>query len=136
MKPKFRSGTKKAIEELAEELNLPFDEWMQDWPFEVVNPSDIDKYINHYKLLNDDDKKIVLLDGIIQSVEEQSNEELFQKYLKTVRQILEKDYDIYEYQIYYWACLENNKNEIDDCWKVTPMMRDLINTKKNKKQKI
>ena len=61
---------------------------------------------------------------------EQSNEELFQKYLKTVRQILEKDYDIYEYQIYYWACLENNKNEIDDCWKVTPMMRDLINAKK------
>lgn len=130
MKPKFRSGTKKAIEELAEELNLPFDEWMQDWPFEVVNPSDIDKYINHYKLLNDDDKKIVLLDGIIQSVEEQSNEELFQKNLKIVRQILEKDYDIYEYQIYYWACLENDKNEIDDCWKVTPMMRDLINAKK------
>ena len=130
MKPKFRSGTKKAIEELAEELNLPFDEWMQDWPFEVVNPSDIDKYINHYKLLNDDDKKFVLLDGIIQSVEEQSNEELFQKNLKIVRQILEKDYDIYEYQIYYWACLENNKNEIDDCWKVTPMMRDLINAKK------
>ncbi len=135
MKPKFRSGTKKAIEELAEELNLPFDEWMQDWPFEVVNPSDIDKYINHYKLLNDDNKKIVLLDGIIQSVEEQSNEELFQKYLKTVRQILEKDYDIYEYQIYYWACLENNKNEIDDCWKVTPMIRDLINTKKIKNKK-
>lgn len=130
MKPKFRSGTTKAIKELAEELNLPFDEWMQDWPFEVVNPSDIDKYINHYKLLNDDDKKFVLLDGIIQSVEEQSNEELFQKYLKIVRQILEKDYDIYEYQIYYWACLENDKNEIDDCWKVTPMMRDLINAKK------
>ena len=130
MKPKFRSGTTKAIKELAEELNLPFDEWMQDWPFEVVNPSDIDKYINHYKLLNDDDKKIVLLDGIIQSVEEQSNEELFQKNLKIVRQILEKDYDIYEYQIYYWACLENDKNEIDDCWKVTPMMRDLINAKK------
>ena len=130
MKPKFRSGTTKAIKELAEELNLPFDEWMQDWPFEVVNPSDIDKYINHYKLLNDYDKKFVLLDGIIQSVEEQSNEELFQKYLKIVRQILEKDYDIYEYQIYYWACLENNKNEIDDCWKVTPMMRDLINAKK------
>ncbi len=130
MKPKFRSGTTKAIKELAEELNLPFDEWMQDWPFEVVNPSDIDKYINHYKLLNDYDKKFVLLDGIIQSVEEQSNEELFQKYLKIVRQILEKDYDIYEYQIYYWACLENDKNEIDDCWKVTPMMRDLINAKK------
>ena len=130
MKPKFRNGTTKAIKELAEELNLPFDEWMQDWPFEVVNPSDIDKYINHYKLLNDYDKKFVLLDGIIQSVEEQSNEELFQKYLKIVRQILEKDYDIYEYQIYYWACLENDKNEIDDCWKVTPMMRDLINAKK------
>ncbi len=135
MKPKFRSGTKKAIEELAEELNLPFDEWMQDWPFEVVNPSDIDKYINHYKLLNDDNKKIVLLDGIIQSVEEQSNEELFQKYLKTVRQILEKDYDIYEYQIYYWACLENNKNEIDDCWKVTTMIRDLNKKKKIKNKK-
>lgn len=133
MKPKFRSGTTKAIEELAEELNLPFDDLMQDWPFEVVDPSNIEKYLNHYKLLNDDDKKFVLLDGIIQSVENQSNEELFQRYLKIVRQILEKDYDIYEYQIYYWACLENDKNEIDDCWKVTPMMRDLINAKQKNK---
>ena len=79
-KPIHGCGTRKAIKELAEELNLPFDEWMQDWPIEVVDPSDIEKYINHYKLLNDDDKKNVLLDGIIQSIEDQPNEELFHKY--------------------------------------------------------
>ena len=46
MEPTFRCGTRKAIDELAEELNLPNEKWMQDWPYEVVNASDIEKYID------------------------------------------------------------------------------------------
>jgi hypothetical protein len=40
MEPTFRCGTRKAIDELAEELNLPNEKWMQDWPIEVMVPSD------------------------------------------------------------------------------------------------
>jgi hypothetical protein len=58
LEPKPRYGTKKAIDELSKELNLHNEEWMQDWPFEVVNPNDIEKYISHYKLIIDKDKKL------------------------------------------------------------------------------
>ncbi|MGB4775056.1 MAG: hypothetical protein WBP45_07790 [Daejeonella sp.] len=40
--PKFKCGTKKAIKELASELNLPYDEYSQDWSYEIVKPEDIE----------------------------------------------------------------------------------------------
>lgn len=123
MKPAFRCGTKKAIDELAEELSLPNDEWMQDWPYEVVIPSDIEKYISHYNGLTDDDKKFVLTEGIIQSIEDQASDELFNQYWNIVRPILNAGFKIHEYTIYYWSCFDNEN--IEDCWNITQPMRQL-----------
>ncbi len=95
MEPTFRCGTRKAIDELAEELNLPNEEWMQDWPIEVLIPADIEKYIEHYKKLADDDKKFVLMEGILDATEIQSSEELHIKYWNRVRKILEQDFAIH-----------------------------------------
>ena len=61
MEPTFRCGTRKAVDELSEELKLPNNLAMQDWSYEVANPNDIDKYISHYYLTTDDDKKFVLI---------------------------------------------------------------------------
>lgn len=102
MKPIPRYGTKQAIDELAEELNLPNEKWMQDWPLEVIEPSDIEIYIGHYEKLTDGDKKFVLMEGIIVALELQQTEEVFLKYWNKVKPILEKDFDIHEYTI-YWA---------------------------------
>jgi hypothetical protein len=41
--PKFRVGTKEAMEGLARELNLPIENSMQDWPYEIADPMDIEK---------------------------------------------------------------------------------------------
>lgn len=123
MEPTFRCGTRKAINELAEELNLPNEKWMQDWPYEVVIASDIEKYIDHYETLVDDDKKFVLMEGIIQATEDQTTEELFLKYWERVKLILERDFNIHEFTIYYWACFDIEN--IEDCWKITPLMRQL-----------
>ena len=119
MEPTFRCGTNKAIDELAEELNLPNEKWMQDWPIEVMIPTDIDRYIEHYEKLKDEDKKFVLMEGILDVTEY----ELFVKNWNKVRQFLEKDFTLHEYTIYYWACFESEN--IEDCWKITPLMRQL-----------
>ena len=50
---------------------------MQEWPIEVTNPSDIDRYIDHYTTLTDDDKKFVLMEEIIDAAENQPTETLF-----------------------------------------------------------
>lgn len=123
MEPTSRYGTRKAIDELAEELNLPFEEWMQDWPYEIASPSDIEKYIAHYEKLTDEDKKFVLMEAIIQATEEQASDELFSKYWDKVKPILEEDFAIHEYTIHYWSCFDNEN--LDECWKISSLMRKL-----------
>jgi hypothetical protein len=127
MEPDFRCGTRKAIDELAVELNLPNENWMQDWPIEVVVPSDIQIYIDHYDKLTDDDKKFVLMEGILDAIEYQPTEELFLKYFNRVRQILDKDFAIHEYTIHSYACLDTET--IEDCYKLTPGMREIWTNK-------
>jgi hypothetical protein len=119
--PSFRCGTRKAIDELAKELNLPHSEWMQDWPLGVIVSVDIDKYIDHYQNLLDEDKKFILMEGIIQATEEQPTEELFAKYWNIIKPILEKNFHIHEYTIHDWACFDSEN--LDDCWKIAPLIR-------------
>lgn len=123
MEPVFRCATRKAIDELAQELNLPHEDWMQDWPYEVVVHSDIVKYIEHYKTLIDEDKKFVLMEAIIQAIEDQATEELFIKYWNETKPILEEDFTIHEYTIHYWSCFDIE--ELEDCWLITPFMRKI-----------
>ena len=123
MKPTFRCATKKAINELAEELNLPNVSNMQDWSYEVSNPNAIDNYISHYYLTTDDDKKFVLMELIIQATEDQNTEELFLQYWNRIKLILETDFKLHEYTIYYWSDFDNES--LHDCWKITPLIRQL-----------
>ena len=130
MEPLPRYRTRKAIDELAVELNLPNESWMQDWPYEVVVHSDIDRFFAHYKRLLDEDKKFLLMQAIIQAIEEQPTETLFIKLWDKAKTILEKEFTLHEYTIYYWACLDTE--DIEDCWRITPVMRELWNEVKCK----
>lgn len=123
MEPTFRSGTRKAISELAEELSLRYDLTMQDWSYEVANPNDIDKYIYHYVLTTDDDKKFVLMEMLIQATENQIEKDSFYRYWDIVKNILHKDFTIHEYTVYYWSCFD--KQNLNDCWTITENMREL-----------
>src|SRR3990170_5873376 len=104
--PKYRVGTKEAMEELASELNLPIESWMQDWPYEIADPMDIERYISHYKKLIDDDKKFVLMEIMLQATNDQSQEAFFLKYWEEIQPLLQKDFKIHEYTIFYWSCFE------------------------------
>ena len=123
MEPASRYRTRKAIDELALELNLPNEIWMQDWPIEVIVPADIQIYIDHYEKLSGDDKKFVLMEGILDATEYQPSEELFLKYWNSVRQFLDKDFAIHEYTIHTYACLDTEI--IEDFYKLTPGMREI-----------
>lgn len=121
--PKPRYGTLKAIEELSRELNLRHEQWMQDWPVEVVNPDDIEKYIAHYSLTVDADKKFLLMEAIIQATTEQRVKTDFEKYWNIVKPLLIANFSLHEYSIFYWSCFE--MDDLMDCWQITPNMRQL-----------
>ena len=121
--PEFRCGTKVAMESLARELNLPYYDRMQDWPYEVAESMGIEKYLNHYDGLTDEDQKFVLMEMIIQATTDQPTAKLFHKYWVETKKRLIKDFDIHQYTVYYWSCFDNER--LEDCWTITPNMRQL-----------
>ncbi|MCU0415126.1 MAG: hypothetical protein MUE91_12130 [Ignavibacteriaceae bacterium] len=127
MKPTFRCATRKAIDELAVELNLPNDPTMQDWSYEVSNPNDIDKYISHYNLTTNDDNKFVLMEMILQAIVYQSEEQQLLICWEKVKPILTDDFKIHEYTVHYWKDLAHNNFE--NCKTLSPLLRQLWKTK-------
>ena len=65
---------------------------------------------------------------IIQSLTEQKNEKLMNEKWNQIESILNHDFELHEYTIYYWCCWEND--DIKDCWEVTPLMREFWINKK------
>ena len=123
IEPKFRCGTKKAKYELADELNLPIDSSTQDWSYTAGNPNDIKKYISHYNLTPDEDKKFVIMEIIIQATEDQREKANFQKYWDKIKTLLETDFSTHEYTIFYWSCFD--EQNIENCWRISENMREL-----------
>ncbi len=121
--PKSRYGTRKAIEELSIELNLRHEDWMQDWPYEVVREEDIERFIQHYYITTDEDKKFVLMEAIIQANSYQRSVEEREKYWVIVKSLLQHDFKLHEYTIFYWCCFETEN--IEDCFAITPYIRAL-----------
>ena len=78
--PKFRFGTNKAIKELVAEYNYPYSDWMQDWPYEIVDSKEIENYFKHYDEQKDDDKKFSLMQMLIQALTDIENKSEFNKY--------------------------------------------------------
>ncbi|MBS1522699.1 MAG: hypothetical protein JST50_17000 [Bacteroidetes bacterium] len=122
--PEPRFAMPQAIKKLAKELGLPYSPIMQDWSYEVSNPNDIEKYINHYNSLTDDDEKFVLIEIIIDSNNDLEDHAQLEFYWNKVRQLLIKDFAIHEYTIFYWAGI--TKREDLDEWPIVPCMQTLL----------
>lgn len=123
MEPAFRCATRKAIDKVAKDLDLRNEDWMQDWPIEVIVFSDIEKYLSYYETLTDEDEKFVLMEGIIDATEYQQTEDLFITYCNKVNRLLRKDFNIHEYTIHYWSYFESAN--LEDWWRITPLMRQI-----------
>jgi len=120
--PKFRCGTSKAINELVAQYNYPYSDWMQDWPYEIADPKQIDVYFQHYKEQTDNEKKFCLMEMLIQALDDIDNESEFSKKWTLLRKIIINDFEIHEYTIFYWSCFGLN---LDDCWRISSYMQEL-----------
>ena len=123
--PEPRYGTRETVDDLSSKLNLRFEEWMQDWPYEVANADDIDDYINYYRLTADDDRKFLLMQAIVQATTDQREQTDFQKYWSIIEPLLRQDFKLHEYTVFYWSCFDTE--DLDDCWIIASNMRQLWN---------
>ena len=124
--PKFRCGGN--WQELADLFGYEIGQHDQDWTYTIIESERIDEYIQAYdSKITNGDTKFSLMEMIIQSLTEQRDEKLMNEKWKQVEPILSKDFDLHKYTIYYWCCWEC---DINDCWKVTALMREYWNNKK------
>ncbi len=128
--PKFRCGTEKAIKELVAKYDYPYAEWMQDWPYEIAEPSEIENYFKHYDEQKDEDKKFSLMEMLIQALTNIEDQREFDKNWKLLIPRIVKDFELHEYTVFYWSCF---REKLKDGWKVTPYMRELWTQMKNEK---
>lgn len=131
--PLFRSSTKKALDELATELNLrekiPHWDSMAGLSYTPGNPEDIQEYLTYYAQLKEDDKKFTLMEMILDSMAHQPNEREFMNYWRKVKPILIKDYVIHEFTIQYWKDMTVQNFERSDI--MSPLIRDVISVLKS-----
>jgi sulfur relay (sulfurtransferase) DsrC/TusE family protein len=125
--PEFRCGGN--WQELADLFDYEIDKHDQDWTYTIVESDRIEEYIQAYDTkVTNEDTKFSLMEMIIQSLTEQEDKKLMEEKWKLVKPILNKDFDLHEYTIYYWCCWDNDN--IDDCWEVTPLIREFWIKKK------
>jgi hypothetical protein len=123
LEPSHRYSTRASIDCLTAALGLTGDYGMQDWSYEIAEPEDIQKYLDHYESITNEDDKFVLMEMIIQATEYQRNDQDFAKYCSIIKDLLIKDFAIHQYTIYYWAAMD--QADLSDSWKIAPLMREI-----------
>lgn len=132
--PKSRFSTVDAMKAIAKLLNITYDSSMQDWTYVVADDEKIEEYLALYATLKDDDLKFTLMEIIIQATNNQLNGFVFWQYREKLKKLLLEDFELHEYTIFYWAEFDNPN--LDDCWAITPYMRELFHkVKREQKEK-
>ncbi|MCU6798118.1 hypothetical protein OB236_38930 [Paenibacillus sp. WQ 127069] len=121
--------TRSTIENLIVKLNLPaLDPYSQDWDLEMADSSRVAEFISFYEeQVLSENERFGLMALIIASYDDfiSSGNEPDLVWSK-IRYYLIQDFVIHKNTILYWV-LEDN--EIDNCFAVTPLMRDVLATK-------
>ncbi len=122
-----KNVTRAAIEGLVKKLSLPgLDLYSQDWEYEVANSSRVSEFISFYEngILNYDEK-FALMIVIISSYNDALSEGKAQiGDWDKIRYHLVNEINIHKNTIVYWS-LEGE--ELEDCFEITPLIRELLN---------
>ena len=116
-------------QELASLFGYEIEIYSQYWTYEIAEPERIDEYTRAYDTtVTNGETKFSLMEMIFQSLTEQKDEKKMEEKWDQVKSILNENFDLHKYTIYYWCCWENE--DINDCWEITPLIRDFWINKK------
>jgi hypothetical protein len=119
-----RYSTRAAIDSLAARLGLRNEPGMQDWEWEVADPTRLDESIGAYSDPElSEDERFTLMETIIQSCEDLGDSLGEDRRWAKVRALLEEHIDLHISSVWYWASLDS---ELFDAWRVSPFMRGLV----------
>jgi hypothetical protein len=90
--PEQRYQTRAAMDTIALRMGWNFEMWMQDWPLEISDEIVIENCLWEYSLLQDDDEKFVLMNGILFALDHVVEGELFKVYCRQISALLKRDF--------------------------------------------
>lgn len=117
---------KKTIEQISEDLSLPFTGIEQDWAIEMANSKRVSDFLSYYKKNNlSVIEKSAVMSLILASYDNFLNE----KYLevdsqwKEIKMMIKKEKKIFIDLIDYWSL--NNETDENNIFRITPLIRNI-----------
>jgi hypothetical protein len=123
----WRFSAAEAIDSLARRFDLPNEPWMQDWEYLVADPQRIDEFLQAY-VSGDltEDEKFVLMEMLLQSFEDLEADLAADSRWHLVLDLLDRHISLHVYSIYYWSLLEDEDEDENNWWRITPFMRAIL----------
>jgi hypothetical protein len=116
-----RWPTSQARMALGARFNLPYDDSMQDWEWQVADPARLSEFLGAYSSGQlTDDERFSLMEVMVQCVEEISPEAPFQAAWAALEPLLATNAALHRTTVEYWARLDTNEEE--EMWRVSPNM--------------
>lgn len=119
--------TSAAMAALALRFDLPQHEHMQDWEYEVADSERIGEFLDAY--LSEPltaDERFVLMEIIVQSSEDHPAPLSAQPRWGEVVESLRANVALHATTISYWACVDEPSQPLEELWRVTQAMRELV----------
>ena len=124
LEPEIRHPTRDAIEKLALLFDLPNNDGMQDWEWEVADSERIDEFLEVYSMDSiTDDERFVLLEMLLQSFEDSEIDIENDIRWQSLLELINKYFKIHSYTIWYWSCFDTP--EVEHRWRISKYMRNV-----------
>jgi hypothetical protein len=124
------SATRARIAALA---SVAGDEWMQDWPLEVSDPSRLHEFIDLLNSAEGDDDRFALMELVLYSLDEADPAKQREAW-PVIERMLEREPGLYAREIIYWSLGDEADDgiwKLDDLgenegYSITPLMRPVL----------
>lgn len=100
---------------------------MQDWPLEVSHQINVEDALVVYDNASEDEK-FVIMQGLLYVLDDVVEKADFDKLSIQIERLLEKDFSVHEYTIYYWTLY--GTPWMEGKFNVTPLCREVWKKKK------
>jgi hypothetical protein len=121
--PPFQWETEGARQWVAQQLGLPYNEGMQDWPWEVSSPEGLTDYFHLYTQAADEER-VVIMEMLLNAANQQIT--LQKQYLAWVKiaVLLDQNADLHASTAHYWCCWDYNEQDLyESGFSITPYVR-------------
>jgi hypothetical protein len=122
----WRFPTGAAIDSLAKRFGLPNTPDMQNWEWQVADPSRIDEFMSAYASGGlSEDERFILMEILLQSFADLGTSLEDDPRWAHVLRWLDKNIDLHSHSVWYWSVLDSEMDQ-DEVWSVTPFVRKVL----------